>query len=215
MKSNENFSNESGFTLVELLVVIAIISVLAGMLAPVLENSIDSAHQIKCLNSQKEIARAVYFYTEDNDGLIPKRSGYVCSWTPSGEWQEYIADTYLSYDSGTLLDSSGNRIENIFTCPSHKTPWTLHSLLSSYGFNYWIQDIGLKVANIKHPDKLFMVGDSENGRYIIRGPFSATESKIASRHNSGANLVFMDTHAEWRHSLVINDHTIGDPFWEN
>lgn len=59
------------FTLVELLVVIAIISVLAGMLLPALENAIESAQTITCVNNLKQNSTAISMYINDNHGYFP------------------------------------------------------------------------------------------------------------------------------------------------
>jgi prepilin-type N-terminal cleavage/methylation domain-containing protein len=52
------------FTLVELLVVIAVISILAGMLLPVLQQAQESARQISCINNSKQLGYVFNNYAE-------------------------------------------------------------------------------------------------------------------------------------------------------
>lgn len=93
-----NARNVSAFTLVELLVVIAIISVLAGLLLPALEDAIDTARAIACMNNIRQIGTGLSMYTGDYADRLPgptsthnvQRSASVygywgpamgCSWT--------------------------------------------------------------------------------------------------------------------------------------
>ena len=69
LKKRMRFS--AGFTLVELLVVIAIISILAGMLLPVLEEAREKARQIDCLSDLKQIGVSTMMYANDHDGWLP------------------------------------------------------------------------------------------------------------------------------------------------
>jgi prepilin-type N-terminal cleavage/methylation domain-containing protein len=64
-------ANRRGFTLVELLVVIGIITVLIGILLPVLGKARASANTVKCLANLRSIGQAMLIYTSENDGWIP------------------------------------------------------------------------------------------------------------------------------------------------
>ena len=59
-----------GFTLVELLVVIAIISVLAAMLLPSVERSIELAKRVECLNRKRQLYHGIAGFAGDNSGRL-------------------------------------------------------------------------------------------------------------------------------------------------
>lgn len=63
----------SGFTLIELLVVIAILSLLAGLLFPVLARARASARKATALSNLKQIGAARMMYSADFDEHLPSR----------------------------------------------------------------------------------------------------------------------------------------------
>jgi prepilin-type N-terminal cleavage/methylation domain-containing protein/prepilin-type processing-associated H-X9-DG protein len=65
------FILHSGFTLIELLVVIAIISLLMGILVPVLSKVRRQAYQTLCAGNLRQVGLAIRLYADDYDGLIP------------------------------------------------------------------------------------------------------------------------------------------------
>lgn len=64
-------NRKSAFTLIELLVVIAIIGILAAILLPVLQQSIERAKRANCLSNLKEWGTAMQVYNGDNNSAIP------------------------------------------------------------------------------------------------------------------------------------------------
>jgi len=65
------------FTLIELLIVISIIAILAGLLFPALKKAKDVAQEVVCKSNQKQIATAIFEYTNDNNGYFPKIYSYA------------------------------------------------------------------------------------------------------------------------------------------
>ena len=60
-------NNLRPFSRVELLVVVAVIAILAGLLLPALNSARQTAQQIKCTGSMKQIGTAAHLYAGQND----------------------------------------------------------------------------------------------------------------------------------------------------
>jgi prepilin-type N-terminal cleavage/methylation domain-containing protein len=68
-----NHSTSQGFTLIELLVVIAIIGMVATLVTPTIQSSIEQAKSAKCQNNLRQIGTAVLQYVADpaNNNQFP------------------------------------------------------------------------------------------------------------------------------------------------
>ncbi len=104
------------FSMVELLVVISIISILAGLLLPVLGKARAKMDRTTCINNLKQIGQGLDFYTSDHADMIPGVDDtYWGSSVP-------IVRTY----GGTVL-ALGKLIglyrlpADVFGCPANKT----------------------------------------------------------------------------------------------
>jgi prepilin-type N-terminal cleavage/methylation domain-containing protein/prepilin-type processing-associated H-X9-DG protein len=71
MRMHKPKSAPSAFTLVELLVVIGIIAILVSVLLPTLSRARESANRISCMSNLKQVATAMFMYTEENHGWFP------------------------------------------------------------------------------------------------------------------------------------------------
>ncbi len=98
---------KAAFTLIELLVVITIISILAGMLLPVLNKAREQARGIDCLNRMKQYAIGTQMYLGDYRGQFPS----------SKDWH----DDMLPYVSANFIGFAGSKDDNNLStgCPGN------------------------------------------------------------------------------------------------
>ena len=138
------------FTLIELLVVIAIIAILAGMLLPALNNARETSKKISCLNSMKQHAVYINFYTDGCNGFFPwhddtDKNKQVYYWRHlmmQGGFMNYVT---VERESGTMSHMVKDR------CPKY--------------------EISNKMGNM-NPEKTFRV--DYNGTYMMNGVHSST-----------------------------------------
>lgn len=112
------------FTIVELLIVISIMTILAGMLFPVMARARDRARQTACLSNERQLGLAVLQYSQDWDESFP-------SGTRSSTGQGWACQAYCYVRSAAIFrcpEDPGNRSED-------DAPLVADAFRVSYGLN--------------------------------------------------------------------------------
>ena len=205
------------FTLIELLVVIAIGILLAGLLLPALNSARNKARQTACLHNLRQLGAALTLYADDGNGVLPAcnesaatgNTGvnlcwfyaidrYVLNLIPTGTpqpaqqtalikqdpiWAQFDARTRTNWRSIKMNRKLvGNRTQGTVSLTSAVPLWRkIHS-----------------IGNAATTPLLFdgRCQDDQPGDPQVTW-FHGWESYVARRHSGGANLVFVDGHAEW------------------
>lgn len=199
------------FTLVELLVVISIISLLIAILLPALGQARNTARQISCLNTQRQLALMTFLYSHDHHDYLPpaydKQTPTVWNgpWpnaAPGQIWQMIVVN--LNYVPLTTMRDG---------CPSYPDGATrMYNGLSSFSYNYYL---GLYEANgtlplvegkrwplrrissiLKTSEKI-LTSDTGIGNRPFLNSIRNTEIN-GWWHNLGSNFSFIDGHGEFR-----------------
>ncbi|HEX7859500.1 MAG TPA: type II secretion system protein [Verrucomicrobiae bacterium] len=117
------------FTLIELLVVIAIIATLASLLMPALARGKSQAHQVVCLNNNRQLNLATSMYAQDSNDQLPRNwgaseikqnlaLGTANNWANSVlNWELDPDNTNTTLNSHAALGSYVGHSARVFRCP--------------------------------------------------------------------------------------------------
>ena len=193
------------FTLIEMLVVIAIIGILAGMLLPALQRAREQARRANCKANLSQIGKAIYMYAEMNGEFYPYYQMDDGTTAPN--------DRAASDALGLLYPDLVNT-PPVFKCPSttdnpeitvtklpsgvidrrqfgaDRPTWT------SYGYD---DKISFRTATALQPIAADMDGSSV-----------ADPTSDFSNHKEGQNILFYDTHVDWKSTNTWNNRDVAD-----
>ncbi len=218
----------SMFTLVELLVVITIISVLAGMLLPVLSKAREAARRLDCMNRVRQIGMAFQQYADDHNGHFQYSGStmWVDAYcTLSGSCQKPIASVYIGYYANDT-DMRHQR-SNIYRCPNLSFNVTYYYM--SYGYNYFIgyQPASNRRNSHTTPSRTALLVEKQWDALTSTRPWYANypvswdggarmrsfELGRALHNNEGISVAYLDTHVEFFRKEIPIDNP-ADPFFD-
>jgi prepilin-type N-terminal cleavage/methylation domain-containing protein/prepilin-type processing-associated H-X9-DG protein len=193
-----------GFTIIELLVVIAVLTLLAGILLPVLALARDAAGRARCLSNLRQLALAHQAYVQDYDEALPPWVIYQRSGPRL--WTEFLRPYY---GDARLLDQGFMPQEQ-----RRKSGWVADYVMCTWGPGgngtlqspYWRWP-GAPSGNPEapRPMRLSEVRRPAETLQFIDGVITSTWSTIHSYHRNGVrNGAFLDGHA----------HRISDADWD-
>lgn len=215
-----------GFSLIELLVVIAVIAILAALLLPTLGRAKDKSYTVACLNNLRQLQICWQLYAGDNNDIMtPNNFVYFVQVGTSnsgtlGEdsltWCRSIAplDNYPINDDTSLLFRYNENAE-IYHCPADRSTVQDNpakrrnrSYNMSNSINMDQADHYRKITEVPRPTELFVFIDTHENA-IWDATFGVLSEGSywqdfwldvpADRHQQGANISFVDGHAErWR-----------------
>ena len=111
--------NGAGFTLIELLVIIGMITLLAGLLLPVLARSKSAGRQTFCRNNMRQLALAARMYMDDyGGGLFHHHEGWVLN---DGTQVDTLPSSLAACQGGGAGNSQAEKPWTIFFQPYLKS----------------------------------------------------------------------------------------------
>jgi prepilin-type N-terminal cleavage/methylation domain-containing protein len=214
-------TTENRFTLIELLIVIAIIGILASLLLPALKSARDSAHDISCLNGEKQLGVCMMSYGADYNGFFPSINSYDFTMDPFTTTQFiWGADRINLYKYSTTcgiglfvdleyLDNqpwpyeSGNWHSNpIYFCHSalkqSKYPFPPDlSDIANWSYHYRDCSTYFYTGGLKYTPK-YTSGLGERNKINKTNPGCAMLFDNVAVHKKGTNVLYADMHAKWK-----------------
>jgi prepilin-type N-terminal cleavage/methylation domain-containing protein len=193
-----------GFTLLELLVVIAVITILAGLLLPVLAAARERARQSACLSNLRQIAQAHLLYLQDWDEQFPywymSAPPRPTPFGPHAYWTEFV-QPYLR-STAIFRDPSArwNGPEEVRLADYALVTWGPGGFGTPKDPYYRWPGPPLSLAQVARPTETLCLLDgwsTTGGSTVDRWDATGWTIKQPLRHGCGTNGCFVDGHAHW------------------
>jgi prepilin-type N-terminal cleavage/methylation domain-containing protein/prepilin-type processing-associated H-X9-DG protein len=211
------------FSLIELLVVIAIIAILASLLLPALAQAKDKAKAMACNNNLRQLIVATVIYNDEQNALPLGYPPDVSGTLPYSTIWYMALEPYLGRKFRTTEQTN-----KVFLCPSAPNGGYGGDL--TYAQNDYIntEPAIMSMKDIPHPVWTVMFGETDGYDACLYADTDPYGGNVCYRHSGGnehsvyssnpveggvtgqkpklgrANLVFLDSHVEFRRSAPTN-----------
>ena len=207
------------FTLIELLVVIAIIAILAGMLLPTLNSARNTAKAISCTSNLKEMGLGIHLYADSFGQYVPPvMFKYDVTNNINYGWIGYLHPFISGGLEVSAVGSNYNKLSKLLHCPSDSINLAKSDGISNYSYNLYAglpgeavnastpyTGHGCTLPSYRHPSMYRLMLDARyhdtnvsHYEYFIlpnaSGSVSWQTQVDGTRHNKGANELFVDGH---------------------
>jgi prepilin-type N-terminal cleavage/methylation domain-containing protein/prepilin-type processing-associated H-X9-DG protein len=172
--------SRAAFTLVELLVVVAIISIIASLLLPMIGKAMESARQISCANSLRQVSFLFSSYTMENHNYFPPPFVKNYMAPEANPWHDYSWN--LRFVHLDMIEARS--LQELLACPSmrnllvtnlttHKRAFSMNvgashndndvACTTGWGICEWngvnpnMPVISYKINTISQPSRTFML----------------------------------------------------------
>lgn len=204
---SRNSAARPAFTLIELLVVIAIIAILAAILFPVFAQAREKARAISCISNLKQIGTGMMMYGQDYDeNVCPPFNGKTGPLANTWDRlvQPYVKNQQVITCPSDIYSPSVDVQNNKIVAGNLKRSYTMPSQL---GWLWWDGKNGgvgtvfaVPLAAIGFPAITFALFERDNCNRVGGDwnwcSVSDGSNEWAYRHQSHANLVYLDGHAK-------------------
>jgi prepilin-type N-terminal cleavage/methylation domain-containing protein/prepilin-type processing-associated H-X9-DG protein len=190
---------KSAFTLIELLVVVAIIAVLVAVLLPAMAAAREMARRTQCQSNLRQLGVVIAMYADAQDGKLPPAG--LTDNVPPTYWTERPWFYHLWGTLGYTDWSDNARRTQITQCPAD--PNTEDAgykrdgpFPRSYGINGCIAGVpdSRRLTDIRPSTRIILLIDVRHFDHRLTYVYNST----SDRHNDGYNILFCDSHVEWR-----------------
>jgi len=197
----------AGFTIFELLVVISIVTVLNGILMPVLSSARSAAGRVRCMSNMRQIGCGLIEYAERHSDDVPRLS--VTANRSTAQWGEAMA---LTSPTGSYLDGLGLLLftldvtdPRVFYCPCHMGDHPFERYQGIFETrNLVLGNMGLIYGNYHYRSHMDPTAENPNLSLLKGRNLSSTvlvvdgmRTRRDFNHGTGTNRLKGDGSVDW------------------
>lgn len=216
-----------------MLIGVAIMAIIAAVVIPAYQMTIEKAHMAKCLHNLHQMGVGFQLYANDNDGYLPrtetlqKRVGDPPRTNGTLVWPYLIAEYVNVNDFAQTYQTPSLFRRSVFSCPAEQDyekndgRYNIHYSINRQlnediypGGKAWIKQVA-----IRSPSKWMVLSDSYHSWHVYTDSIKKMRdlNGLTRRHGGHPNFLYADGHVEpFRQELLgLGDPGGQDPFYRS